>query len=95
MKPTFGKTITEEPNEDGTTKITERGYYRGQERSMKVTIRQDIDTNKTNLFKDLLTCLDELKTTTPDLTIVIKKDRYGQPFLIQKSWTIISKYEKK
>lgn len=91
----FGRVVKEEPNEDGSTTITEEGFYKGERKSVKITIRQDIDTTRNSLLKDLITCLEELKTSTPDLTIIIKKDRYGNPFLIQKSWTTHSQHEKR
>lgn len=91
----FGRVSWEEPNPDGTTSIIEEGYYEGERKSIKVTIRQDIDTSKANLLKDLISCLDELKTPTPDLTIIIKKDRFNNPFLIQKSWVKLKEHKKK
>lgn len=87
----YGEKKIEIPNEDGTTTIFTNGYYKGP-LSIKEQTREDIKTSKQFLLKDVIACLDVLsKTNTPDLTIYIKRDSEGRPFLIQKTWTITKK----
>ena len=83
----FGEKITETPNEDGTTTVTTKGYFDGL-KSVKVQIREDTQTSRATLLTDVIKSLDALKTNSTEVTITIKKDRYGSPSLIQKTWTV-------
>lgn len=88
MEINFGRKVTETPNTDGSSTIRTEGYYKGSIKSVREETRMDIDTTRNTLLKDIITCLDQLKTDTPDVTIKIIKDKYGEPFLIQKTWVV-------
>ena len=85
----FGEKLIETLNDDGTITIRKEGYYEGL-KSVREQTREDIQTTTNTLLTDVIKCLDVLKSETPELIITIKKDKYGSPVLIQKTW-IISK----
>jgi len=84
----FGKVVREITNEDGSVTIQTEGYYNGKPGSVIETVREDIKTNKNDLLKDVITCLDALKTNTPQVELVIKKDKFNNPMLIQKTTVV-------
>lgn len=69
----------------GQTIIT-KGYYDGLV-TIKEQTREDIKTTQNTLLADVISCLDVLKTDTPELIIRIMKDKYGSVNIIQKTWT--------
>lgn len=70
----------------GQITIRTEGYFDGLN-SVKEQIREDIQTTQNTLLTDVIKCLDVLKTDTPELCILIRKDKYGSPVIIQKTWT--------
>jgi hypothetical protein len=82
----YGNRVIEE-QEGNTVKITTEGYYDGLN-SVKVETREDLITSRQTLLADVVKCLDLLKTESPDVTIRILKDKYGEPARIQKTWTV-------
>lgn len=69
-------------------KVITEGYFEGVCKSRKEQIREDSHTSYSTVLTDVIKCLDLLKTDTPEVTITIKKDKYGTPNLIQKTWTV-------
>lgn len=71
----------------GQITIVTEGYYDGLN-SVKEQVREDMQTSQNTLLTDVIKCLDALKTDTQELVILIRKDKYGSPAIIQKTWTI-------
>lgn len=82
-----GKKIIKTPQDDGSLKIREEGYFNGLN-SIEETTRVNVSTSQATVLSDVIKCLDILKTDSPELTIVIKKDNSGFPKLIQKEWVV-------
>jgi len=83
----YGQKISQSPDDNGVLHIVTEGYFEGL-RSIKLQIREDIQTTQNTLLTDVIKCLEALKTDTPELLIMIKKDKYGTPVLIQKTWVV-------
>jgi len=82
----YGQKVVEIDQGDGKTTIRTEGYFDGL-RSVKEQIREDMETTHNTMLADVIKCLDVLKTTdTPELVILIKRDKYGSPNLIQRTW---------
>lgn len=80
------------PNTDGSNTI-ETSSYTDKLSSQKVETEQKILTNTNTFLGDVLQCLDVIKRQqTKTLTIEITTDRYYQPKLIVKTWTISQEY---
>ena len=81
-----GKKVTTEILPDGTEKIVEQGFYDGLN-SIKEETRLNLQISRDSVLTELIRCLDLLKTDTPDILIRIIKDKYGEPVVLQKTWT--------
>jgi hypothetical protein len=86
---TYGKVVTEVENPDGSITLRDESYYAGKKGKVIERIREDIRTNKTDYFKDVVTALGIIKTDTPEVTISIKKDDRGDPHLIQRTYIVL------
>lgn len=93
-QPEYGTVEREELNDDGTTTITETGFYNGIVNKRKVSIRKDIMTNEADWLKDMLANLAPMKGDSPNVTIMVRKDKFNKPYLIQITW-ISENYHKR
>jgi len=82
----YGKVVTTTMNQDGSENIREEGYHNGLN-SIKEETRMNVTITRDSILTELIKCLDLLKTTTNDIEIRITKDKYGEPVLLQKTWT--------
>lgn len=85
----YGEIVAEYPNTDGTWTVVRRGRYNGQDKTEKRWIRADIDTTNKTLAQDVLASLTPIKSGSPEVTIRVINDKFGNPFLIQKTWLVI------
>ena len=82
----YGKKVITTINTDGSENIREEGYHNGLN-SVKEETRMNITITRDTVLTELIKCLDLLKTTSNDVEIRITKDKYGEPVLLQKTWT--------
>lgn len=94
QQPEYGTVNQEILNEDGTVINIETGFFNNIINKRKVSIRKDIMTTEANWLKDLLANLSPMKGDSPSVTIVIKKDKYNKPYLLQITW-ISENYHKR
>lgn len=83
----YGKKIIKKTNSDGTISIRREGYHDGLNTIEEKTMLS-IQTSQEDLLTDVIRCLDQLKTDTPNLEIKIIKDDRGFPHIIQKTWVV-------
>jgi hypothetical protein len=76
-----------EPTADDARKITTKSYFE-ELNSYKEELEQSILTTHNTLLTDVIKCLGDLKTyQTPELSITIYSDKYGNPQRIVKRLT--------
>lgn len=74
-------------------RITEEGFYNGTP-SVIQRIRIDIKTDRNTYMKDIISCAADLYKSEGDLDIHVEKDKFGNPKLIQKTYTVLKQTRK-
>lgn len=75
---------------DGSVQVTSKSYA-DKLTKLTVEITKSMKTNRNDLLKDIVSCLDVLQETEDNLIIQISK-RAGEPKLITKTWTVTKEY---
>ena len=81
-----GKRVTTTTDGNTSTIITE-GFFNGPN-TIKEETQVNVPIDRNTILTEHIRCLDLLKQDTQEILIRIVKDKYGNPTLLQKTWTV-------
>lgn len=80
------KVVMPEPLKDGSVQYTTESYYEQLSHKM-IEMEKQLPTNKQQVLKDVISCLDHLLQGSPRLVLTIDA-KHNEPVRIVKRWMV-------